>query len=59
VGFKGAGAFARVNVVIFSGLMLSLAVGIGTIWLSRTPRAIEKKLMFLVTDADDCMLMAL
>lgn len=57
VGFKGAGAFARVNVVIFSGLMFSLAVGIGTIWLSRTPRAIEKKLMLLVTYTNDCMLM--
>ena len=52
VGFKGAGAFARVNLVIFTGLMVSLAAGIGSIWLSRTPAAIEPRLAHLVNLSD-------
>lgn len=48
VGFKGAGAFARVNLFIFIGLMISLGAGIGSIWLSRSPAAIEHKLSHLV-----------
>lgn len=37
IAFKGAGAFARVNLLIFSGLLVSLAVGIGTLYLSQQP----------------------
>ena len=48
VGFKGAGAFAKVNMFIFIGLMISLGAGIGTIWLSHTPAAIETDLVHLV-----------
>jgi hypothetical protein len=33
VAYKGAGSFAKVNVLLFAGLMLSLALGIGSIFM--------------------------
>ncbi len=36
IAFKGAGAFAKVNLFIFVGLIISLAAAIGSVWLSRS-----------------------
>ena len=43
IAFKGAGTFAKVNYFIFAGLMVSLAVTIGTVLdpFGRTPKQLE------------------
>ena len=44
IALKGAGAFAKVNTVIFIGLVVSLGAGIGTFWFSRTHRTLTQNL---------------
>ncbi|KAL1515742.1 hypothetical protein AB1Y20_002358 [Prymnesium parvum] len=47
VAFKGAGAFARVNLFIFIGLVISLVSGIGTLYFHQDAASLQPHLVTL------------